>query len=82
MTPVNRSLRFPSDADVVAEEAGRFRGLSPAERIAAIRSVLAAGELLLARSPRREFLGAYRQRQEEIASQAVREFADRHADRI
>jgi hypothetical protein len=79
---VDRSLRFPSDADVVAEEAGRFRLLSPTERMASIRSVVAAGELLLARSPRREFLQAYRQRQEDLARQAVREFTDRHAKRL
>lgn len=79
---MERLPRFPSDADVVAEEAARFRGLSPAQRIAAIRSVVAAGELLLARSPRREYLQQYRQFQEDLARQAVKEFTERHAERL
>lgn len=57
-------LHFPSDADVVADEAARFRAASPAERMRAIRSALNGGAFLIARSPQRAFIATYRQRQE------------------
>jgi len=72
-------LPFPNDAEISAEEATRFRGLSPAERIASIRSVLSAGELLMRRSPRRDHLTAYQRTQEQLARQAIKEFVTRHA---
>ena len=72
-------LRFPSDAAVVADEAARFRRASPAERLRAIRSALQAGALLIQRSPRREFLEAYRHDQEEAAREAIQRFVARHA---
>lgn len=72
-------LRFPSDAEVVAEEAARFRESSPADRMRAIRSALAAGAVLIARSPRRAFIEAYRERQEELGREAIARFVMRHA---
>ena len=71
-------LQFPSDAEVVAEEAARFRESSPAERIRAIRSALAAGAVLIARSPKRAFLEAYRQRQEDLSRETITNFVKRH----
>lgn len=76
---MGRPLRFPSDAEIHAEEASRFRGLSPAERIAAIRSVLLAGELLIHRSPQGDHLLAHHRAQEQLARQAIQEFLTRHA---
>lgn len=73
------NLYFPSDGDVAAEEAARFRAASPAERMRAIRSALAAGAVLIARSPKRQFLEAYRERQEELAREAITRFMRRHA---
>ena len=78
---VQTPLRFPTDAEVHAEEAARFRDLSAEERIAAIRSVLSAGELLIRRSSQQEFLQSYRQSQEDLARRAIEEFVDRHAQR-
>ena len=72
---------FPSSARVAAEEASRFREASPAERMRAIRSTLAAGALLIARSPKREFLESCRQQQEEAAREAIAQFVHRHAAR-
>ena len=74
-------LRFPDASTVIAEEAARFRAASPADRMHAIRSVLAAGAVLIERSPRREFLEGYRARQEDMAWQAIREFVTRHGQR-
>jgi hypothetical protein len=72
-------LHFPSAAEIAAEEAARFRRATPAERMRAIRSVLAGGAVLIARSPKRAFIEAYRQRQEDLAREAIARFVVRHA---
>lgn len=72
-------LNFPSASQVTAEEAARFRGASPADRLRAIRSILSAGALLIERSPRREFLEACRLEQEALAREAIKRFVERHA---
>lgn len=76
---VDTGLVFPSFSAVVADEAARFRQATPAERMRAIRSALAAGALLIERSPRRAFLEAYQHGQEEAAREAIRRFVARHA---
>lgn len=72
-------LHFPSHAEVVAEEAARFRASAPADRMRAIRSALTGGAILIAKSPRRAFIEAYRQQQEDLARQAITQFVMRHA---
>lgn len=72
-------LHFPSDAHVAAEEAALFRKATPAERMRAIRSALAGGAVLIARSPKRAFIEAYRQQQEDLAREAIARFVVRHA---
>ena len=72
------SLKFPSDAEVIAEEAARFRALSPAERMRVIRDLLNAGSLIMRQSPNAEFMRAYSAEQEELAQKAVKEFIARH----
>lgn len=72
-------LRFPSDSAVVAEEAARFRNAPPEERMRAIRSALAGGAILQARSPKRAHLEAEHQRQEQAAREAISQFVVRHA---
>ena len=76
---MNVPIKFPNDAEVIAEEAARFRSLSPAGRLNSIRRLLAAGALVMRQSPRAEFLRAYTLEQEERARQAVKEFLARHA---
>ncbi len=73
------SLRFPSDSAVIAEEAVRFRIAPPEERMRAIRSALAGGAILLSRSPKRAYLEAEHQRQEQAAREAISQFVVRHA---
>jgi hypothetical protein len=75
---VDLPIKFPSDADVIAEEVARFRALSPAERLRSIRGLLTAGALMMRRSPRAAFLREYTREQEERARQAVKEFIARH----
>ena len=72
-------LRFPSDSAVIAEEVARFRTASPEERMRAIRSTLAGGAILLARSPKRAHLEAEQERQEQAAREAISQFVVRHA---
>ena len=79
MIPMDLPIKFPSDADVIAEEAARFRALSPKDRMRSIRDLLEAGFLMMQRSPKAEFLREYTLQQEEIARQAVKEFIARHA---
>jgi hypothetical protein len=74
-------LHFPDPSAVVREEAAAFRGLSPAEKVATIRSVVATGSLLIAHSPKRAFLEAHHEEQEAAARRAFKDFVARHADR-
>ncbi len=72
-------IKFPSDVGVIAEEAARFRALSPERRLRSIRGLLAAGVLMMHRSPKAAFLREYTLEQENRAQQAVKEFLARHA---
>jgi hypothetical protein len=72
-------IEFASDADVIVEEVVRFRGLSPEQRLQSIRGLLAAGALMMRRSPKAVFLRAYTLEQVDRARQAVKEFIARHA---
>jgi hypothetical protein len=78
-TNMKLPIQFPTDADVIAAEAARFRALSPAQRLQSIRSLLAAGALMMRRSPRAAFLHEYTLEQEKRARQAIQEFLARHA---
>ncbi len=72
-------IAFPSDAEVIAEEAARFRALSPADRLRSIRGLLAAGAMMMRQSPKAAFLREYTQEQEQRARRAIKEFVARHA---
>ena len=72
-------IRFPSDADVIADEAARFRALSPEERMRFIRGMLAAGVLMMRQSPKAAYLREYTLEQENCAKEAIKEFIARHA---
>lgn len=76
---MNLPIIFPSDAEVVIQEAARFRALSPENRLRAIRGMLAAGALMMRQSPKAAFLREYTLEQKKLARQAVKEFLARHA---
>jgi hypothetical protein len=78
-TNMDLPINFPSDVAVVAEEAARFRALSPEDRLRSIRGLLAAGALMMQRSPKAAFLREHTAEQEARARQAVKEFLARHA---
>jgi hypothetical protein len=71
-------VAFPSDIEVITEEVARFRALSPEARMRSIRGLLAAGALMIERSPKAAFLREYTRQQEDQARQAVKEFLARH----
>lgn len=74
-----QQVKFPNDAVVIAEEVAHFRALSPESRLRAIRGLLAAGALMMRRSPKAAFLREYTRQQEDLAQRAVKEFLIRHA---
>jgi hypothetical protein len=76
---MNVPIQFPSDTEIIAEEAARFRALSPEERLCSIRGLLTAGALMMRQSPKAAFLRDYTREQEDRARQAVKEFLARHA---
>jgi hypothetical protein len=73
-------IRFPADADVIAEESARFRALSPEERMRCIRNLLETGALMMRQSPKASFLREYTRQQEELARTNIKEFIARHAE--
>jgi hypothetical protein len=77
-TGMNLPFDFPADADVIAEEAAHFRAMAPEKRLRSIRGLLAAGALMIKRSPKAAFLRGYALDQENQARQAVKEFLRRH----
>jgi hypothetical protein len=72
-------ITFPSDVEVIIEEVARFRALSPEARLRLIRGLLAAGALMVQKSPKAAFLREYTLEQENRARQAIQEFLARHA---
>ena len=72
--------QFPNDADVIAEEARRFRAMPAQDRLQVIRGLLDAGALMLRNSPRSAFLQQYAAEQESASRRAILEFLVRHAD--
>jgi hypothetical protein len=77
---MNLPVQFPSDADVIAEEAARFRALPAQERLQVIRGLLDAGALMLRNSPQAAFLRQYAAEQERASRRAILEFLARHGD--
>jgi hypothetical protein len=75
---VKLPITFPSDVEVITEEVARFRALSPEARMRSIRGLLAAGALVIERSPKSAFLREYAREQEDAAQQAIKEFLARH----
>lgn len=76
---MNLPIKFPDNADVVVEETNRFRALSPENKLRSIRGMLAAGALMMQRSPKAAFLREYVLEQEIGAVRAIKEFIARHA---
>ena len=72
-------VKFPSETEVMLEDVARFRALSPAERVCAIRDMIATGEFLISRSDHPESARQYAEEQEALARRNIRDFINRHA---
>ena len=72
-------IKFPSDADVIAEETARYRALSPDQQFEHFRGILSTGAWMIEQSPKAAFIRKYTEEQEELAMRAVKEFFNRHA---
>jgi hypothetical protein len=71
-------VKFPSETEVILEDVARFRALSPAERIRAIRGLLNAGDRIRRISPKADWAKQYAEEQEALAQRNIREFIARH----
>jgi hypothetical protein len=71
-------IKFPSEAEVIAEDVARFRALSGQARLQAIRDVVNAGAQLLEQSPNAAFLRRYADEQEKQGCREIKEFIARH----
>src|SRR5258708_579431 len=71
-------IKFPNSADVIAEEAARFRALSPEDRVYALDEMVRLYHFLAATSPRPEALARLAQQEEDRGRIAIEEFIARH----
>jgi hypothetical protein len=71
-------VKFPSDTEVILEDVARFRALSSAERIRAIRGMLVTGAHLMKISPKAAWAREYAEEQAVLAQRNVQDFIARH----
>jgi hypothetical protein len=72
-------IKFPDEADVIAEEAARFRALSAEERAAALEEAFLNYHFLLEASGRATELRRFADEEEARGRAAIQEFVARHA---
>ncbi len=77
---MNLPIRFPNDADVIAEDAARFRALPPDDRVRLLGSCFRDYLSLRAISGRSEQMDRFAEEEEALERKAVLEFAARHHD--
>ena len=63
---------------MITDEVVRFRALKPEVLMRSIRAILAAGALIISRSPKADFLREYTREQVELAQRSIREFVARY----
>ena len=71
-------IKFPSDAEVIAEETARFRALSPDERVRTLDEMFHLYHFLMASSARPEALARLARDDEERARAAIADFVAHH----
>jgi hypothetical protein len=75
---VNLPVKFPDNAEVIAEEAARFRALSPEERVRTIGEMFHLYHFLIAASARPEAASRLAEEDEERGRSLVQDFVARH----
>jgi hypothetical protein len=74
---MNLPIRFPSDADVIAEEAARFRALPPEDQVRALGGAFRLYHFL-ASAGRPGVADRLAREEERLARAAILEFVARH----
>jgi hypothetical protein len=75
---MNLPIQFPSESDVIAEEAACFRGLPDEEKVRALDDCFRTYLFLLSASGRAGELKRLAEEEERRAQVAIQEFAARH----
>jgi hypothetical protein len=71
-------IKFPNDAEVIAEEVARFRALSPEERVQELGEMFYVYTFLEETSSNRESIVRLALEEEERGRKAIKEFVSRH----
>jgi hypothetical protein len=71
-------IKFPNDAEVIAEDVARFRALSPEERVQELGEMFCLYTFLEDTSTNREALVRLALEEEERGRNAIKEFVSRH----
>jgi hypothetical protein len=71
-------IKFPNDAEVIAEETARFRALSPERRVRALGEMFRLYYFLASHAAQPEAVARFAQEEEERDRKAVEEFIARH----
>ena len=72
-------IKFPENAEVIAEEAARFRALSPENRVETLGEMFRVYQFLAERSSQPEEQARIIREEAERGRTAVKEFVTRHA---
>ena len=75
-------IKFPDEADVIAEEAARFRALPDAERVKELEEAFQTYHFLIEASGRADELKRFAEEEEEQGRAAIREFVARYLSRF
>ena len=76
---MNLPIRFPNDADVIAEDATRFRALSDEERMRSHRDLIGTGAFLLRIGGREAAMRELAGEEARESHAAIKGFIARHA---
>ena len=71
-------VKFPSETEVILEDVGRSRALTPEERVRSYRGFLASAARIARRSPKAGWAAKYAEEQEALARTSILEFLRRH----
>jgi hypothetical protein len=72
-------IRFPDEADIIAEEAARFRALSGEAKVRALGDCFQDYLFLATASGRKDELDRFAEEEDRLRRQAIQDFAARHA---
>ena len=71
-------IRFPDNADVIYEDAARFRALTPEAQVRALDDCFRLYRFLRAASGRAEQIDRIAEEEDRLSWKAIQEFAARH----